>query len=272
MLVHGPEVGRLRVVTAFGAMARVQDCTVGTPLQLDGNITLRVFDVLERGVLVTKPLVIPKEQRERDVMEIFSQVRVAAANVEPAWVRFTRWVFDGPERVLRRSPYEPHIMRLADGREVEMLFSRQRLPLETQISLDEFVLTAHVGGFTGRQGTIRNYTSRVRFRDSAEGTWSEPAEVSVNAPISRHGYWFFQAQWDPPDSEAPEGRAPSLGLNYTVLGVGNRNGVYTQLLGCCIAVAGMIYAFYVKPVIKRRRQAEVLAGLARGRAAEGTNP
>jgi hypothetical protein len=163
-------------------------------------------------------------------------------------------------------------MRLADGREVEMLFSRQRLPLETQISLDEFVLTAHVGGFTGRQGTIRNYTSRVRFRDSAEGTWSEPAEVSVNAPISRHGYWFFQAQWDPPDSEAPEGRAPSLGLNYTVLGVGNRNGVYTQLLGCCIAVAGMIYAFYVKPVIKRRRQAEVLAGLARGRAAEGTNP
>ncbi len=272
VLVHGPEVGRLRVVTAFGAMARVQDCTVGTPLQLDGNITLRVFDVLERGVLVTKPLVIPKEQRERDVMEIFSQVRVAAANVEPTWVRFTRWVFEGPERVLRRSPYEPHIMRLADGREVEMLFSRQRLPLETQISLDEFVLTAHVGGFTGRQGTIRNYTSRVRFRDSAEGTWSEPAEVSVNAPISRHGYWFFQAQWDPPDSEAPEGRAPSLGLNYTVLGVGNRNGVYTQLLGCCIAVAGMIYAFYVKPVIKRRRQAEVLAGLARGRAAEGTNP
>jgi hypothetical protein len=31
----------------------------------------------------------------------------------------------------------------------------------------------------------------------------------------------------------------------------------------------MIYAFYVKPVIKRRRQEEVLAGLARGRGAEG---
>jgi hypothetical protein len=33
----------------------------------------------------------------------------------------------------------------------------------------------------------------------------------------------------------------------------------------------MIYAFYVKPVIKRRKQAEVLAGLARGKlSAKGT--
>jgi hypothetical protein len=45
--------------------------------------------------------------------------------------------------------------------------------------------------------------------------------------------------------------------------------VYTQLLGCCIAVLGMTYAFYIKPVIKRRRQEEVLAGLARGRGAQG---
>jgi hypothetical protein len=29
--------------------------------------------------------------------------------------------------------------------------------------------------------------------------------------------------------------------------------VYVQLAGCCLAVAGMIFAFYVKPVLKRRR-------------------
>ncbi len=44
----------------------------------------------------------------------------------------------------------------------------------------------------------------------------------------------------------------SRGLNYTVLGVGNRHGIYTQLAGCTISVFGMIYAFYVKPVIRRR--------------------
>jgi len=111
--------------------------------------------------------------------------------------------------------------------------------------------------------------SRVRFKDEGDSSWSEPVSVSVNDPISHDGLWYFQAQWDPPDTAVAEGERASLGLNYTVLGVGNRNGVYTQLLGCCISVLGMIYAFYVKPVIKRRRQEEVLAGLARGRGVEG---
>jgi hypothetical protein len=149
-----------------------------------------------------------------------------------------------------------------------LLFSRQRLPLGTDIALEEFILTSHVGGFTGAMSTIRDYTSAVRFRDPGS-SWSEPTTVSVNDPIEHDGLWYFQAQWDPPDTSSDEGIRPSAGLNYTVLGVGNRNGVYIQLLGCVIAVAGMIYAFYVKPVIKRRRQEEVLAGLARnGRKVE----
>jgi hypothetical protein len=118
-------------------------------------------------------------------------------------------------------------------------------------------------------GSIRDYMSRLRFRDPGAAAWDEPTNVSVNNPIEHKGLWYFQAQWDPPDASPQEGIAASRGLNYTVLGVGNRNGVYVQLLGCVIAVAGMIYAFYVKPVIKRRRQEEVLAGLARnGRKVE----
>ena len=268
-IVHGPESGRMRLVASIGSEPKVMDLREREPIKLDGGITVRVDDLMERAVLEAKPLVIPKEQRERDAMEIFSQIRLAAPNGEPQWVPFNRWVFDAPERVLRKSPYEPRTVRLADGREVEVMFSRQRIPLETEISLEEFVLTAHVGGFTGRQGTIRDYMSRVRFKDEGDASWSEPVSVSVNDPISHDGLWYFQAQWDPPDTAVEEGERASLGLNYTVLGVGNRNGVYTQLLGCCISVLGMIYAFYVKPVIKRRRQEEVLAGLARGRGAEG---
>lgn len=268
-IVHGPEAGRMRLVTSIGREPKVLELAERQTLAIDGGITVRVDDLMERAVFESKPLVIPKEQRERDAMEIFAQIRLAAPNGEPQWIPFNRWVFDAPERVLRRSPYEPRTIRLADGREVELLFSRQRLPLETKISLEEFVLTAHVGGFTGRQGTIRDYTSRVRFKDEGDAAWSEPVSVSVNDPIEHDGLWFFQAQWDPPDTDPAEGQRASAGLNYTVLGVGNRNGVYTQLLGCCISVLGMIYAFYVKPVIKRRRQEEVLAGLARGRGVEG---
>ena len=45
----------------------------------------------------------------------------------------------------------------------------------------------------------------------------------------------------------------SAGMAFTGLGVGNRQGVVTQLAGCILAVSGMIYAFYIKPIIKRRR-------------------
>ena len=41
---------------------------------------------------------------------------------------------------------------------------------------------------------------------------------------------------------------------YTVLGVGNRRGVWVQLAGSTLMVIGLMYAFYVKPVLVRRRQ------------------
>jgi hypothetical protein len=263
-LVHGPEEGRMRLVSSIGATPTTMELRRNEPAKLAGGITLSLEDSMPHAVLESKPLVIAREKRERDAMEIFSQIRLAAPGAPAQWIPFNRWVFDAPSEVLRRAPYEPRTLRLSDGREVEVLFSRQRLPLETAVALDEFVLSSHVGGFTGEMGSIRDYMSRLRFRDPGAAAWDEPTNVSVNNPIEHKGLWYFQAQWDPPDASPQEGIAASRGLNYTVLGVGNRNGVYVQLLGCVIAVAGMIYAFYVKPVLKRRRQDEVLAGLARG--------
>ena len=74
-------------------------------------------------------------------------------------------------------------------------------------------------------------------------------------------------EWDPPDEPRFQGDVASSGLNYTVLGVGNRNGVYIQLLGCVIAVAGMAYAFYLKPIIKQRRRRAVYDRMEAGREA-----
>ena len=85
--------------------------------------------------------------------------------------------------------------------------------------------------------------------------------VGLNAPTEFGGFWFFQAQWDPPTGPRFEGDRPSSGYNYTMLGVGNRQGVQAQLVGCMVAVLGMIYAFYVKPVIKRRRRDAVMSRL-----------
>ena len=269
-IVHGPEEGRMRVLAAIGATPIVKEIKVGETVALAGGINLTLNDMMLRATLETKPFVVARMQRERDAMEMFALIQLEAPGAASEWIPFNRWVFDAPERVLRKSPYQPRTIRLADGRDIEVLFSRQRLPLRADVSLEQFNLTSHIGGFTGAQGSIRDYTSEIRFRDEAS-SWSAPVAVSVNSPVEHNGLWFFQAQWDPPDEARAEGEAASRGLNYTVLGVGNRNGVHFQLISCCIAVSGMIYAFYVKPVIKRRKQAEVLAGLARGTlSAKGT--
>jgi hypothetical protein len=184
---------------------------------------------------------------------MFSQVFVAAPGGEARWVEFSLYAFDDARFALPRHPYRPARLRLADGREMEVLFSRERHSLHAEVALEEFVLTSHEGGYTGEQGSIRNYTSQIRFRDDPTQEWSDAVPVSVNEPVEHNGLWYFQAQWDPP--EAPSRRSPngSAGLNYTVLGVGNREGVWIQLAGCVIAVLGMCYAFYVKPAIIRRR-------------------
>jgi len=178
-------------------------------------------------------------------------------------VPFSSYAFDEPADAIRRAPFEPQTVKLADGREVEVLFSRQRLPLGTEVALEEFVLTAHAGGYTGETGSIRDYKSRLRFRDAGSAAWSDTVDTSMNSPAEHNGLWYFQAQWDAPDNRPSEGGIASAGLNYTVLGVANREGVYIQLLGCAVAVLGMIYAFYVKPVLKRRNREAVLASLAK---------
>jgi len=74
-------------------------------------------------------------------------------------------------------------------------------------------------------------------------------------------------RWKRPPPRAASGPNDpgSAGLAYTGLGVGNRNGVYAMLGACTLAVIGMMYAFYVKPVLKRRRVRRVHEQIARER-------
>lgn len=250
-LAAGPNQDQLRLVASFGESAgKSQVVTVDQPMTLPAGLTLQVSSYQPRTVIDTRPLIVPVEQQIRDAREIFSQILLSIPGGESRWLQFSMYAFDDFRFALRRHPFHPMQVKLADGRQIEVLFSRQRLPLETEVALEEFVLTSHEGGYTGQAGTIRDYTSILRFRDSDQ--WGAPTQVSVNSPIEHNGLWYFQAQWDPPEAPSENNRG-SRGLNYTVLGVGNREGVWIQLAGCIVAVMGMVYAFYVKPILIRRR-------------------
>ncbi len=271
LLVAGPEAGRLRLVDSLGRKdARIVDVTPRQPVELAAGVKLTVTEWMPNAVQESKPYVVPPEQRQRDARELFAMARVGPqAGGSHEWLQYHPYVFDRPQDVLRRYWLSPSTIALPDGTKLEVLFSRQREPLPQPVALESFELATHVGGFSGQSSSIRNYTSVVRFRN-ADGTWGEPERLSVNEPVEHAGLSFFQSQWDPPE-EARQGGMASAGLNYTVLGVGNRNGVWIQLAGCVVAVVGMAYAFYVKPAIKRRHRQQVLDEIARARA-EGRPP
>ena len=224
--------------------------TVGSPRAVIPGLSLRVDGVWERAVPEVKPLVVPPNRRDRDARETFSMIRLEWNNgtgVDSRWIQFNQYALPSRDYAYAgRFAFSPERIRLPDGTMVEVLFSRQRRELPAPIALDSFELDTHIGGYTGMVSTIRNYVSKLRFQ--VDGQWSAAQPIAVNAPTEHGGYWYFQSMWDKPGSGNPAG-----GMNYTGLGVGNRNGVYIQLAGCCLSVAGMIFAFYVKPVIKRRR-------------------
>lgn len=245
---------------------------IGETATVIHGITIRPRRLITHAAEEERPMIVPPRQRDRDAdaMRFYTLVRVelslpagsgsSGGWSESRWVPFHRYSFDDPiDPLSMLSRFEPARFDLPDGRRVEVIVSRERRRLPHPVVLDDFILTAHVGGFTGRTSSIRDWTSMIRVKEG--GSWSGPIRVSTNNPGEHRGVWFFQSFWDPPRQARFPGDASSAGLNFTGLGVGNRRGVYVQLFGSCLAVAGMIYAFYVKPIIRRRRQAAALAGL-----------
>ncbi len=267
LIVAGPEENALRAVVATSPTeSRVDSLVVGSGMKFDQSLDYAVTSYAPRAVLQNRPWIVPVAQRDRDadVEQYFTLAKVQIPDATPTngtpWVRFHKYPFESEQETLMRYYLEPTVYRLKDGREIEVILSRRRMSLPDPVILDSFHLTTNVGGYTGEQGTIRDYTSQVSFITPNGNT--PPESVSTNAPISHGGYAYFQAFWDPPLPGRGPGDPGSKGMNYTVLGVGNREGVWVQLFGCCLAVVGMIYAFYVKPAIKRRRRMAVLASLA----------
>ncbi len=264
-VVGGPAEDQLRLIVATmnPKQPRIHLVERGSSVALTDQVSVRVDRFLARAEVVMKPQIVPLHQRDRnlDLRLRMIQVRLPEGSQPPVmWLPFHDYVFRDQTEAMTRFNYQPKRAVLPDGREIELMFSRERRPLPATVVLDDFLWQQHVGGYTGTNLSIRNWTSVIQFLDGTRAGGPEQGterRVSVNDPAEFNGYWFFQAMWDPPMEQGPTGQ-PYKGLNYTVLGVGNREGVYVQLAGCIVAVFGMIYAFYIKPIIRRRQQQRVL--------------
>ena len=257
-IVAGPEPMGLTILFNPGNGAIQQfSAAVGDEVTLAKDWILRVAHFYRKGHPVAMPRIVPRQARDGAAMRarVNSMIRVTLSTadwVRSLWLPYNQWAFpDEQFNMPGRRMYAPRHLTLPDGRHIELMFSRGRHAFPAPVTLEDFTLLTHQGGLIGTNSNVRNYVSQLRFADES-GEWSEPIRMSLNEPAERDGWWFFQSTWDAPQRGYG-------GLNYTGVGVGNRNGVQIQLAGVCIAVAGMLFAFYVKPTIIRRRRLEAYA-------------
>lgn len=259
-LLAGPHEDDLEVIVRRLEEAPMRMAArVGEAVTLRPGLDLTVDDLILRGRPEVRPAVIPNSRRDRnvDLENLASMVLVEIPGTgESRWVHYHTYPFKDGNDTLLRYPFNPTVVEVG-GQFVEVILSRQRFRLPEPVALADFEIDSHLGGFTGRVSSIRDWISKVTFKEA--GGWSSPMRVSMNKPAEHGELSYFQAQWDPPQP-ARGGIPASQGLNYTVLGLGNRHGVTLMLLGPILSVLGMLYAFYVKPVLMKRRRATATEG------------
>ena len=130
-LVAGPGEEDLRLLIPGDDGGLVQDVRSGSWVDLGAGLQLRVVRYALRSQAERRPLVIPQDQRDRDVGFLASTVRVTCPEgvvrrrgLKDSWLLYHLYAFDGEVDLPRRYRFEPSELVLNDGRRFELLYSR----------------------------------------------------------------------------------------------------------------------------------------------------
>ncbi|MGH7214374.1 MAG: hypothetical protein ACREIT_06395 [Tepidisphaeraceae bacterium] len=135
---------------------------------------------------------------------------------------------------------------------IQLQLGHTRLALPAKITLQKFELVPYPGAPASAGAMMRDFKSTLLIEDLRTGdrlTGVAHMNHPVYFPAGLFGkqWLFYQAQWDPD------------GQKWSVIGVGNRPGVWIMTAGCAMMLMGLLYAFYVKPIMIRRMKAKALA-------------
>jgi hypothetical protein len=126
-------------------------------------------------------------------------------------------------------------------------------PMPAALLLKKFEMVPYSGGLATSSTLFRDFRSTLEITDPDGNVETQVA--SLNEPVYYdHGNWiFFQAGYD------PDGQSSTIG-------VGNRPGVTVMLTGCVMIVLGLLYAFYVKPIVIQKMKANAIERAGRKKA------
>lgn len=154
----------------------------------------------------------------------------------------------------------PRTINIPTIGQVTIAFSRQRHRLPFGLTLTDFQMIPYPGS------TIpRDYSSTVDIKQPDGQT--VVGVTRLNNPLVYHGMKLSQTGWDPGNTRSPDNDARNEAgryinqQRYTILGVGNNVGIRIIFIGSCMVVAGIPWAFYIKPLLLRRRKRQIQSEL-----------
>lgn len=248
MLVAGEGLSPTLIHTSPGGKRAVSIARGGETTRSESGAAFALASFIEKPSFEMKPVVIPERSRRAfgTVRRGESLVRVYLRAKDGDWERHV-WVPFSMYNT-RHDGTEATVVRDVPGMgEVRLVYGRAERPMPARLAL-EYLQTDF---YPGRQQPS-GWTSYFRFQTSDGQVHRARAYLNNTARV---GEWtLFQSQ------------AAGDHESWTVLGVGNREGVWSMLGGCVLITLGMIYAFCVKPVLVRRRR-EAIESANRGRRA-----
>ncbi len=246
ILAAGP--GLTPMIGMFGLDGKVQPIALerGKPAAIrtsEGELQFTLEDLFEKGQMRYLPVIEPLELRRPGLAREASAIRVklTGKGEKSGWSE-SRWI---PFSAYPNEQDESHPMRVSmpgDPNTYELTYSRMPRSLECELVPRKLTTTF----FPGRMSAT---AWRSDFMVADEDGAMRSAYVETNQTATVGQFTFFQSG------------AAKNGWSYTVLGVGTREAIAPQVLGCFLITLGSMYAFYVKPWLKRRRveQAKALA-------------
>lgn len=198
----------------------------------DGSVSFTLVALLPHAREEQMPVIEPLEVRRPGMGRDRSAIRVRLSGSGPAgawsesrWLPFSTYPTEDASPLTVVVPGEPAAY--------ELFYSRVPHPLGAILAGRKL----SVEFFPGRQ--VEN-SWRSDFVAQIPGRDAQPMFVQTNDTATVGPLTLFQAS------------AARDHWSFTILGVGNRRGIWPMGIGCILIPLGCLYAFYVKPILKRR--------------------
>lgn len=272
----------------------------GDLVKIAPMLSIKLADRVDDVVSVEVPQVVPEDSRDRQQIGNHQAAAVALEITDRStgakivrWVPFTKYLnVDGPTERTITLPHKPD----EPEKKIVVAFGRVRHmfwpPMAVRLKSFEMIPYPH-------STTPRDYRSDVvvstRWPNSDGGIEArdEVRKTSLNEPllvrtpyvppkdmpvfgalvgrlislVSPNQYKFAQAGWDQAgwrqsQAAVEAGQLKRPHARFTILGVGNNPGIYVIATGAVMMSVGIPWAFYIKPIIMRRRKLAIQKQLA----------